>query len=123
MLIDHVDIHTADLDGTRKILDGVLPALGLPRILADDDSSGYYPQAGDQPFVYVVADGPRSGGTTRVAFAGRDRAHVDQLSNIARERGAREIEGPQLWTEYSGNYYAVFFEDESGNKFEICYRS
>jgi hypothetical protein len=44
------------------------------------------------------------------------------MAKLAREIGARNLEGPELCAEYSPGYYAVFFEDLDGNKLEICYR-
>jgi len=66
-------------------------------------------------------------------FTGADiavrRQHVIEVSKVretytgvphgrGHTRGARAIEGPGLHPEY-GEYYAVFFEDADGNRFEI----
>ena len=53
----------------------------------------------------------RSGG-----YAGTE---LDRLAAIAVQAGARNVEGPAYEDE---QYYAVFFEDLSGNRLEICYR-
>ena len=44
---------------------------------------------------------------------------VKRLAEIAKREGARNIEGPM---DYEPGYFAVFFEDPCGNRFEICHR-
>jgi hypothetical protein len=44
------------------------------------------------------------------------------VAKIVREAGGQNLEGPQIWPEYSPGYYALFFEDPDGNKLEICCR-
>ena len=46
---------------------------------------------------------------------------VDRLAAIAVKAGARTVEGP-AYEDEDALYYAVFFEDPSGNRLEICYR-
>jgi catechol 2,3-dioxygenase-like lactoylglutathione lyase family enzyme len=58
----------------------------------------------------------------RIAFWRESRAEVDRLAEVVRQAGGLNREGPALWREYSPGYYAVFFEDPSGNKLEICCR-
>ncbi|HEX7861141.1 MAG TPA: VOC family protein [Verrucomicrobiae bacterium] len=56
---------------------------------------------------------------SRIAFWAESKAEVDRLGEILRRAGARNIEGP---IDYEAGYYAVFFEDPSGNRLEICHR-
>jgi predicted lactoylglutathione lyase len=56
----------------------------------------------------------------RIAFWAQSTAEVDRLAHIVAEKGGRQIEGPG-YLEGAG-YYAVFFEDPSGNRLEICHR-
>jgi catechol 2,3-dioxygenase-like lactoylglutathione lyase family enzyme len=58
----------------------------------------------------------------RIAFWAESRAEVDRLTEIVRQADGLKLEGPEVWREYSPGYYAVFFEDPSGNKLEICCR-
>ena len=59
---------------------------------------------------------------TRIAFWAETREQIDRVAKIVREAGGQNLEGPQIWREYSPGYYALFFEDPDGNKFEICCR-
>jgi hypothetical protein len=45
---------------------------------------------------------------------------VDGLNALLRTIGAENIEGPG-WE--SPTYYAVYFDDPSGNRLEICHRT
>jgi catechol 2,3-dioxygenase-like lactoylglutathione lyase family enzyme len=121
--LHHVDVHTTDLDAARRIFDGLMPEFGLSEITRHEDCYTYHPPGVRKPFLCLMAgDGPVAAGTMRVAFAARSREHVDKLARIVRSGGAQAIEGPQVWNEYSADYYAVFFEDHDGNRFEIIYR-
>ena len=55
----------------------------------------------------------------RVAFRTENAAGVDRVAEVAMRAGARKIEGP---LDYEPGYHAVFFEDPSGNRLEVCYR-
>jgi predicted lactoylglutathione lyase len=50
----------------------------------------------------------------RIAFWAETREQVDRVAQVVREAGGRNLEGPQIWPEYSPGYYALFFEDPDG---------
>jgi catechol 2,3-dioxygenase-like lactoylglutathione lyase family enzyme len=121
---DHIDLRVADIDAERKLYDALLPALGLTEIVASAGEREYYERAepgGARRFVGLHADRAHRPNGTRICFAAASAADVDRLAEIARVAGARVMEGPEI--PYSSEkYYAVFFEDRSGNKLEIAYR-
>jgi predicted lactoylglutathione lyase len=59
---------------------------------------------------------------TRVAFGAASTGDVDRFAVRLREVGARALEGPEWCPEIGPNYYACFFEDAEGNRFEVVYR-
>lgn len=124
MLIDHVDLRVGSLTKVRPLYDALADAMGYTDLHVDSDSVGYHRpnESGDDAFIWIVQEDGHLPNGTRVAFAAGSRAEVDDLSALARERGARAFEPPQLVTEYGPNYYASFFEDAEGNKLEICCR-
>lgn len=124
MLYDHLDFRVRSLENARPFYDTLLGAMGFSKIGADDESATYYHESGrkELPFFGIVQDPSHTPNETRTAFAARNRDDVDRVASVARESGARNLEGPQLWDEYSPTYYAAFFEDPEGNKFEICCR-
>ena len=59
---------------------------------------------------------------SRIAFWADTREEVDEMAEFVRQAGGRNLEGPQVWPEYTAGYYAFFFEDPDGNKLEVCCR-
>lgn len=124
MLIDHIDARVRNLAGVRPLYDALFTAMGYTEVHADDDSAGYHipGDRGTSAFIWFAEDSAHAPNGTRIALAASTRADVDRFSAIAAENGARAYEAPQLVTEYGPAYYASFFEDAEGNKFEICCR-
>ena len=123
MLVHHLDVHVRTLEGPRRLFDALMPALGLTQVSAECDCVDYRAPGTRQPFIGLMLDASHMPGSTRVAFAAESPEHVDHLAELVSENGAAAIEGPQYWTEYSADYYAIFFEDDNGNKYEICHRN
>ncbi len=121
---DHIDLRVADIAAERPLYDALLPALGLTEIVDVPDAREYYePLVPDQArrFVGLNAEPGHQGNANRICFAAASPSDVDRLAQLARRAGARAMEGPEI--PYSAEkYYAVFFEDGCGNKFEIAYR-
>jgi len=121
---DHIDLRVADLAAERPLYDALLPALGLTDIVESPEACEYYEpmEPGEsRRFLGLNADPAHRGNSTRICFAAASPSDVDRLAQIVLGAGARAIEGPEI--PYSSEkYYAVFFEDGSGNKFEIAYR-
>ena len=123
MFIHHIDVHVRALAGPRRIFDQLMPALGFSQIKSDEEYAGYHMPGVRQPFFGLNLDAAHQPGSMRVAFAANSRAHVDELARLVIESGAAHtLEGPEFCPEYSADYYALFFEDDSGNKYEICHR-
>jgi catechol 2,3-dioxygenase-like lactoylglutathione lyase family enzyme len=125
MLLDHIDLRVRNLASARLLFDALLPAMGCSRINADDESAGYHrpAESGSEPFIWLVEDRDHRPNETRIAFAARSRSEVDHYASIAQAAGAHAFEPPSLQLEYGPHYYAAFFEDGDGNKFEICCRT
>ena len=122
-IFDHIDLRVADMAAARKFYGQLLPALGFSE-KAGDDGWPTYQAAGEktEPFFGFELDPNHSPNENRIAFWAESRAEVDRLGEVVRQAGGRNVEGPELCLEYTPGYYAVFFEDPSGNKLEICFR-
>src|SRR5687767_9637877 len=68
----------------------------------------------------VIEDHHHVPNATRLAFAVESREDVDRLAEVIRAAGAINVEGPEDMP-YTRVYYAVYFEDPSGNRLEIYY--
>ena len=57
----------------------------------------------------------------RIAFWAADRAEVERIAEAVSAAGAREVSGPKEMP-YGPGYYAVYFTDPGGNRFEVYHR-
>ena len=120
---DHVDLRVRSLAEARQFYDMLLPALGFTR---DVKIEGWlqYEAAGTDgatEFVGITESPQHVANECRIAFWANSMHEIDRLAAIAVQAGARNVEGPVSEDE-DALYYAVFFEDPSGNRLEICYR-
>ena len=122
---DHVDLRVSSFAEARKFYDVFLPALGFPRIVAEETDVCYYAEGDPKmvPFIVLDEKGEHRGNANRIAFRADSEEEVDRVGAIIRDAGARHVEGPEYCPEYTPGYYAVFFEDADGNKWEICCRN
>jgi len=111
----------------RPFYETLLPALGFTR---DVRIEGWlqFEAAGDDGVTefFGVTESPQHvANECRVAFWVDSISEVDRLAKIAARAGARNIDGPAHEIPQPGEtgYYAVFFEDPCGNRFEVCYRT
>ena len=121
---DHIDLRVKNLDEAKPFYAQLLPALGF----AVENSSHEWcmwqaaPGGGPVEFFGFTEDRNHQPNDNRIAFWAESRREVDRLADAVRQAGGSNVEGPGLCPEYSPGYYAVFFEDPSGNKLEICCR-
>ena len=122
--LDHIDLRVKDLARARKFYGKLLPALGFTRDRSDAEWGTFYSVGGDQSpaFFGFTEDREHRPNRSRIAFWAGSRSEVDAMGKLLHDIGAGNIEGPELATEYSPGYYAVFFEDPDGNKLEVCCR-
>lgn len=132
---DHVDLRVRRVADARRFYDAFLPAVGFTQVRAggrgqaDDDHDawafyGVEAPGGEPkpPFIWLTEEPTHRGGANRVAFRAGSEAEVDRVAALVRAAGARAVEGPEYLHEYTPGYYAVFFEDADGNRWEICFR-
>lgn len=119
---DHIDLRVKRLDDACAFYDRLMPALGF----AHRDTDGEWVQytagdgAGPSAFFGFIQSEAHRPNETRVAFWAESPAEVDRLAALLRAIGAGNLEGPGF---ESPDYYAVFFEDPSGNRLEVCHRT
>ncbi len=118
---DHVDLRVRNLAEARPFYEVLLPALGFTRE-ATIEGWLQYEAAGPEgatEFFGVTESPQHVANECRIAFWADSVHEVDRLTAIVVQAGARNVEGP---LHEEAHYYAVFFEDPSGNRLEICYR-
>lgn len=120
-ILDHVDLRVARLADCESFYRQFLPLVGFIECVPLDgwiqfEAAGPGPAA----FFGVTEDPDHRPNRSRLAFHAESKAHVDQFSAQLPAIGARNIEGPEF---VDPAYYAVYFDDPSGNPLEICFRS
>jgi catechol 2,3-dioxygenase-like lactoylglutathione lyase family enzyme len=120
----HIDLRVRSFPVATDFYRQFLPAIGFTEPWDGEDwrgnsTLGDFPS---KPFFGFTEDPDHRPNGTRIAFWVNSPADVDRVAEIVQKAGARNIEGPLLNPEYNDTYYAVFFEDPSGNRLEVVHR-
>ena len=119
--LDHIDLRVPDLKQAESFYNKLLPALGFTRAVDIDGWIQFNAEAEVSEFFGVTESKTHQPNENRIAFWAISNDEVDRLAKLLREIGAQSIEGPGF--DEGPTYYAVFFEDPFGNRFEICHRT
>jgi catechol 2,3-dioxygenase-like lactoylglutathione lyase family enzyme/heme-degrading monooxygenase HmoA len=119
-MLHHIDVHVRDLPAIKRLFGALAPAIGYRIRVDHDDFAGYERAGGGYPRVGFLLDPDHTAGSMRLAFGVETQAAVEAAALLASANGARAVEGPSLNPEYGDDYYAAFFEDADGNKYEIA---
>ena len=122
---DHVYLTVSDFARSRGFYDRLMKALGFKKGTAPIGGAPHchYYNRNLQISIRPARPGSRkhdsyAPGLHHLCLRVRDREAVDE---IARKLRAMKIaiDGPRLWPEYAADYYALFFEDPDGIRFEV----
>jgi predicted enzyme related to lactoylglutathione lyase len=117
---DHIDLRVSKLADVIPFYEALLPALGFSRRVAVEGWFQYEaPGSGVAEFFGIVQSPNHAPNENRIAFWADSVKAVDQIAEVVARAGARNMEGPM---DYEAGYHAVFFEDPSGNRLEVCHR-
>jgi catechol 2,3-dioxygenase-like lactoylglutathione lyase family enzyme len=121
-VIDHVSIQCANMAASTAFYEAVLRPLGGERLLEHGEAIGF--GTAGSPSFWI---GPHASGhgfrETHVAFQAPDRDAVRAFHRAALGLGAEVLYEPQLWPQYSPDYYATFVRDPDGNNVEAVCRT
>jgi catechol 2,3-dioxygenase-like lactoylglutathione lyase family enzyme len=120
---DHIDARVKDLTAARRFYDAFCSAIGLTNARVSGDWVLYGSEDWTGTFIGVTSDREFTPNRCRIAMRAKTRADVDRIARIVADAGAGEYEAPHLCPEYSEDYYASFFSDPDGNRWEICHRT
>lgn len=121
----HIDLRVDSMEKSLSFYEALLPALGFDRTFHGETwkvfaAEGDFPSAA---FIAITEDQDHRPNMNRIAFWVSSREDVDRLGVLLGEIGATISSGPRPCPEYSASYYAVFFEDPSGNQLEVVHRT
>jgi len=120
----HIDLRVLDLPAALPLYDALMPELGLTGVRIGEGWKTFVGER-EQPgnaFLPIQEDPRHVPNANRMAFWVESREEVERLARLVTAVGATVESGPRECPEYSATYYAVFFEDASGNKLEVYYR-
>jgi len=134
-IIDHIEITVRDMSVAVPFYDRLLPLLGFDlrrRGSASMEDHEKQVVQYEHPRLGFALTSPRKafadeeihrrkpGSLHHLAFRAASRAEVDRLHGELERIGATIVSPPREYPEYSPpGYYAVFFKDPEGIKYEI----
>jgi catechol 2,3-dioxygenase-like lactoylglutathione lyase family enzyme len=133
-IIDHIQITVKDMNVAVAFYDKFLPLLGFDiqnKVSAVITEHDFYVVEYTHPRLAFAITSPRKifiddtihrrkpGALHHLAFKAESRAEVDRLHIELQEIGATIVNAPKLYPEYGPDYYALFFKDIEGIKYEI----
>jgi len=130
--VHHIDLNVTDLAASKALYGPVLDYLGYTRV-KDEPGGGEWDLRGQEGRGASIGlrrcDPAEAGhrhhryapGLHHLAWRAESRADVDRLHDLLIERGIPVLDAPARYPEYSGDYYAVFFEDPDGIKLEYVF--
>ncbi len=118
-MIGYVTLGTNDLAKAAAFYDQIASEMGIARMMEADTYIAWGVPGGDAGLgVTKPYDGNPAtiGNGVMVALAGRDRAQVDSVYNLALSLGGTDEGAPG---DRGGGFYAAYFRDLDGNKLNI----
>ncbi|MGC1676628.1 MAG: VOC family protein [Candidatus Binataceae bacterium] len=122
--IDHIYLAVSDFSRAEKFYDRLMEALGFKKStapIAGEPHRHYYNrefQISIRPAHSSARFNSYAPGLHHLCLRVSDNAAVDAVAERLRALGV-ETDGPRLCPEYAPDYYAVFFEDPDGIRFEV----
>ena len=118
-----MDLRVRDLEAAQLFYEELLPALGFTERYHGERWKVW---ATTEPlpataYFGITESAGHSPNENRIAFWVGSRADVERVAQVASTAGADELSGPKEMP-YGPGYYAVYFADPSGNRFEVYYR-
>jgi predicted lactoylglutathione lyase len=120
-IFDHIDLRVRDLSAVGTFYHALLPILGFTARVDIDGWLQFEAEGqGISEFFGVTEEKDHRPNRNRIAFWADSTERVDRLAAELPRIGAMNIEGPGFESE---SYYAVYFDDPSGNPLELCHRT
>jgi catechol 2,3-dioxygenase-like lactoylglutathione lyase family enzyme len=133
-IIDHIQITVKDLQIAETFYDQFLPLLGFDiakKVTASIEKHDFRVIEYSHPNLSFAITSPREafindsihrrkpGSLHHLAFKAETREEVDEIYTELVKTGATIVNKPRVYPEYDPNYYALFFKDFEGIKYEI----
>ncbi|GAA0338820.1 VOC family protein [Sphingomonas oligophenolica] len=127
----HIDLNVSDVAASRAVYGPVLEFLGYRCVTDTPDHcewdlgpDGHGASLGLRlcdPALRQHRHERHAPGLHHLAWRAASREEVDRLHELLVARGITILDPPAHYPQYSGDYYAVFFEDPDGMKLELVH--
>ena len=135
-VIDHIQITVRNLNDAEPFYDQLMPILGFD--LACKSKGSVVAHAFDvveyaHPNLIFAINSPREafkdevihrrkpGALHHLAFKATSQSEVDEAYEKIKHTGAIIVDPPKLYPQHGERYYALFFKDPEGIKYEIVF--
>jgi catechol 2,3-dioxygenase-like lactoylglutathione lyase family enzyme len=118
-----MDVRVPNLDAALPFYEALLPALGFTLRFHGDDWKVWAttePLPATAYFAITESTG-HVPNENRIAFWVGSEEDVDRVAEMVRVAGVNELSGPKSMP-YAPGYYAAYFADPAGNRFEVYVR-
>jgi glyoxylase I family protein len=122
--IDHIYLTVSDIDRSARFYDQVMRLFGFRKgtdPIDEQPHARYFNRAVRitlRPAKTVAAHDPYAPGLHHICLRVADRAAVSAAARGLKRLGI-DVTGPRLYPEYEPDYYACFFADPDGIRFEL----
>jgi predicted enzyme related to lactoylglutathione lyase len=119
----HIDLYVTSIQNTLTFYSAILPALGFTHTY-HSPAWKVFAADGDLPsaaYFAITEDPSHQPNANRIGFWADSPQAVDSFAEVIRQAGGQIEDGPRAFP-ISPSYYAVFFLDPEGNRFEMMYR-
>ena len=138
LLIDHIQIVVKDMSIAEPFYDKLMPILGydlknkVSAVIEEHDLyvvEYLHPQydfgicSPRKAFADNTIHRRKPGSLHHLAFRAQSRQEVDELYQKIKAINAEIVHAPRIFPEHGENYYALFFKDLEGIKYEIVYNN
>lgn len=135
-VIDHIQITVRDLAIAESFYDKLLPILGFDlnrkakgRVAKHEFDVVEYMHPNltfginspREKFKEEIINRRKPGALHHLAFRATSREEVDAVYLLIKNIGAQIIEEPKFFPQHGESYYALFFKDLEGIKYEVVY--
>ena len=126
----HIDLNVADLAASKRVYGPVLEFLGYRPVRDDEGCEWDLADEGRGSSLGLRLCDPAlrnhvhrryAPGLHHLSWRAESREDVDRLHALLLEHGIKVLDPPAHYPQYSGDYYAVFFEDPDGMKLEFVH--
>lgn len=119
----HIDLRVPSFDLVIPFYEKLLKALGFTRVFHSAlwkvfATEGELPSAA---YFAITEDPAHTPNQNLVGFWASNREEVDRIAQLVQENGGKITAGPEIFP-ISKSYYAVYFEDPCGNRYEFLHR-